>query len=48
MMHEQAFKIAIRPAEASQLEVLEQQFSPDTLSKQHYKRYQVQKQGEGV
>jgi GNAT superfamily N-acetyltransferase len=48
MMHEQAFTIAIKPAEASQLEMLEHEFSPDTLSKHHYKRYEVQKRGEGV
>ena len=47
-MPEQAFKIAIKPAEASQLDVLEHEFSPDTLSKYHYKRYEVQKRGEGV
>jgi GNAT superfamily N-acetyltransferase len=47
-MQEQAFTLAIKPAEASQLEVLEHEFAPDTLSKQHYKRYEVQKQGEGV
>src|SRR5712692_8431689 len=48
LMHEQAFTITIKPAEASQLDVLENEFSPDTLSKYHYKRYEVQKQGEGV
>ncbi len=48
MMHGQEFKIAIKPAEASQLEVLEHEFSPDALSKRHYKRYEVQKQREGV
>ena len=47
-MQEQAFTITIKPAEASQLEVLQHEFSPDTLSKQHYKHYEVQKQGEGV
>jgi hypothetical protein len=47
-MHEQAFTITIKPAEESQLDVLENEFSPDTLSKHHYKRYEVQKQGEGV
>ena len=48
MMHEQAFTITIKPAEDSQLDLLEKEFSPDTLSKSHYKRYEVQKQGEGV
>ena len=47
-MNEQAFTLAIKPAEESQLDVLEHEFSPDTLSKHHYKRYEVQKQGEGV
>ena len=47
-MPEQAFTITIKPAEASQLDALENEFSPDTLSKQHYKRYEIQKQGEGV
>ncbi len=47
-MHEQAFCIEIKPAQESQLDVLEQEFSPDTLSKHHYKRYGVQKQGDGV
>jgi len=47
-MDEQAFQFDIKPAEASQLDVLEQEFSPDTLSKPHSKRYEVQKQGEGV
>jgi GNAT superfamily N-acetyltransferase len=48
LMHEQAFRIEIKPAEASQLEMLEHEFSPDTLLKRHYKRYEVQKRGEGV
>ena len=47
-MHEQAFTIAIKPAEESQLDVLEHEFSPDGLSKYHYQRYEVQKQGKGV
>ena len=47
-MHKQAFTLTIKPAEASQLEVLEHEFSPDTLSKPHYKRYEVQQQGEGA
>jgi GNAT superfamily N-acetyltransferase len=48
MMSEQAFTITIKPAEASQLEVLEHEFSPDTLSKPHHRRYEVQQRGEGV
>jgi GNAT superfamily N-acetyltransferase len=48
MMSEQAFTLTIKPAEASQLEVLEHEFSPDTLSKPHYRRYEVQQRGEGI
>jgi hypothetical protein len=44
-MHEQAFTITIKAAEASQLETLEHEFSPESLSKHHYKRYEVQKRG---
>ncbi len=47
-MHEQAFTLAIKPAEEAHLELLEHEFSPDTLSKPHSKRYEVQKRGEGV
>ena len=46
-MPEQAFTITIKPAEASQLDVLEHTFDPDTLSKHHSRRYEVQRQGEG-
>jgi len=48
MMSEQAFTLTIKPAEASQLEVLEHEFSPETLSKPHYRRYEVQQRGEGI
>ena len=44
-MDEQAFRFDITPAEASHLEVLQHTFDPDTLSKDHDKRYEVQKQG---
>ena len=47
-MHEQAFTLAIKLAEEAHLELLEHEFSLDTLSKPHYKRYEVQKRGEGV
>jgi GNAT superfamily N-acetyltransferase len=47
-MDEQTLTLEIKPAEASQLEVLQHEFSPDTLSKHHDKRYEVQKRGEGV
>ncbi len=48
MMREQEFELEIKPAEESQLDLLEREFSPDDLSKHHYKRYEVQKRGEGV
>ena len=47
-MPEQAFTITIKPAEASQMDLLEQVFAPGSLSKHHSKRYEVQKRGEGV
>jgi len=47
-MDKQALTLEIKPAEASQLDVLEHKFDPDTLSKNHYRRYEVQKQGEGI
>jgi GNAT superfamily N-acetyltransferase len=48
LLPEQAFTITIKPAEDSQLDLLEKEFSPNNLSKSHYKRYAVQKRGEGV
>src|SRR5947209_7828498 len=45
---EQAFTITIKPAETSQLDLLEHEFAPGSLSKHHYKRYEVQNRGEGV
>lgn len=47
-MDEHTCLFEIKPAEVSQLDVLEREFSPHTLSRPHYKRYEVQKQGEGV
>ena len=47
-MREQAFTLEIKPSEASQLDVLEHAFSPESLSNNHYARFEVQKQGEGV
>jgi hypothetical protein len=47
-MDEQALRFDIQPAEASHLDVLKRTFDPDTLSKEHSKRYEVPKQGEGV
>lgn len=43
-----ALQIAIKPAEEAQLDILEQAFDPDSLSKYHYKRFEVQKSGSGV
>lgn len=48
MMYEQAFSIKIKAAEESQLDMFENEFSPGTLSKHHQKRYEVQRQGEGI
>jgi hypothetical protein len=42
-MDEQAFRFDITPAEASHLEMLQHTFDPDTLSRDHDKRYEVQK-----
>ena len=47
-MAEHVFTFTIKPAEASQLDLLEHEFAPGSLSKHHYKRYEVQKRGEGV
>jgi GNAT superfamily N-acetyltransferase len=47
-MPEPAFTFVIRPAQVSDLQVLEHEFSPGTLSKPHYRRYEVQKRGEGL
>jgi GNAT superfamily N-acetyltransferase len=47
-MDEQAFRFDITPAEASHLEMLQHTFDPDRLSRKHDKRYEIQKQGEGV
>ena len=43
MMSELAFTLTIKPAEDTQLDLLEKEFSPHNLSKSHYKRYDVQK-----
>ena len=47
-MHEQAFTITIKPTEASQLYLLEYEFSSGSLSKHHYKRYEIQKRGKRI
>ncbi|GHO84704.1 hypothetical protein KSZ_27100 [Dictyobacter formicarum] len=41
-------QITIKPVEEAQLDILEQAFDPDSLSKYHYKRFEVQKSGAGV
>lgn len=48
MTHEPALTVTIKPADESQLDMLEQVFSPHSLSKHHYKRYEMQKRGAGV
>ncbi len=40
--------VEIRPAEASQLDIFEEHFSPNNRAKYHYRRFAVQQQGEGV
>lgn len=47
-MPEHTFMITIKPAEASQLDLLEAEFSAGSLSKRHYRRYEVQRRGEGL
>lgn len=47
-MHEQTLPITIKPAEKFQLEMLEREFSPESRSKHHYKRYEIQERGEGI
>lgn len=43
-----ALPIEIRPAEASQLAFLEEQFSPNSRSKYHHRRFAVQERGDGL
>jgi ribosomal protein S18 acetylase RimI-like enzyme len=40
--------IEIRPAEASHLDLFEEQFSPNSRSRYHYRRFAVQQTGEGI
>jgi ribosomal protein S18 acetylase RimI-like enzyme len=40
--------IEIRPAEESQLDSFEEQFSPNSRSKYHYRRFAMQQNGEGI
>src|SRR5262249_20417378 len=40
--------VEIRPADAAQLDFLEEQFSPGSLSRYHHRRFAVQQQGDGV
>src|SRR4051812_37233238 len=43
-----ALPIEIRPAEASHLDLFEAQFSPNSRSRYHYRRFAVQQRGEGI
>jgi GNAT superfamily N-acetyltransferase len=43
-----ALAIKIRPAKAADLDFLEQQFSPNSLSNYQHRRYAVQKSGKGA
>lgn len=47
-MDGQSFRIEIRPAEAAQLDLLESTFDPDSLSRDHYRRYEKQQRGDGI
>lgn len=40
--------VEILPAEASQLDFLEEQFSPHSRSRYHYRRFAVQQRGDGI
>jgi len=40
--------VEIRPAEAAQLNIFEEHFSPNNRAKYHHRRFAVQQQGEGV
>lgn len=43
-----ALTIAIRPAQEHQLDMLEEQFSPQSASRTHHRRYAVQASGDGI
>lgn len=47
-MDEQIFQFTIQPLAASQVDVLERVFSPESRSRFHSRRYEVQQRGEGV
>jgi ribosomal protein S18 acetylase RimI-like enzyme len=47
-MTSEEFRIEIKPAEESQLDMLQKVFDPTSLSKEHHQRYEVQKSGEGI
>lgn len=47
-MDEQGFQFTIQPLEASQVDILERVFSPESRSRFHFRRYEVQQRGEGV
>ncbi|MHB8645527.1 MAG: GNAT family N-acetyltransferase [Thermomicrobiales bacterium] len=43
-----ALPVEIRPADASQLDLLEEQFSPHSRSRYHYRRFAAQQHGDGI
>lgn len=47
-MQDTNISIKIRPAEKSQLDFLQSEFSPHTLSRYHHERHAVQEKGEGI
>jgi GNAT superfamily N-acetyltransferase len=47
-MNQHELSLFIKPAEESQLDLLEEVFSPDNMTNPQYRRYDVQKKGEGV
>lgn len=47
-MNQHDFDLVVKPAEEHQLDFLEEVFSPGNLTKPQYRRYDVQRNGEGV
>jgi len=47
-MNEHGLYIEIRPAEESELAIIGSTFSPNDMTNPEYRRYEVQKKGEGV
>ncbi|MGN7169436.1 GNAT family N-acetyltransferase [Paenibacillus cellulositrophicus] len=48
MMNQHEFDIVVKPAEDSQLDLLEEVFSPGNLTYPQHRRFEVQRKGEGV